>query len=226
MSFDFLSPIPSAELPARGPLLDASAEAGAVCEVRDGWELATSFGDPEAEAAACTDTVGFADASHLTKLELQSRGAPTLAAALGAEVGGTARRLGGGWLCLEAPTLALVLGADPSALAELDAPSRVTDLTASLGALVIAGPLARDTFARFCALDVRERVLPVGGFRPVSVARTPAFVLREAPERFLVLFGAALGEYLWTVLADAAGNLGGRPVGLDALPAVEAVSHA
>jgi hypothetical protein len=29
--------------------------------------------------------------------------------------------------------------------------------------------------------------------------------------------GAALAEYLWTVVADAAARLGGRPVGVDAL---------
>lgn len=217
MSFDFLTPTPSAELPARGPLLDAAAAAGAVCEIRDGWELVTSFGDPGSEAAACAESVGFADLSHLTKLELQSSGTPTLADSLDAEVGGMAQRLGDGWLCLEAPTLALALGSDQAAVTELGVPGRVTDLTASLGAVVIAGPLARDLFARFCALDMRERALPVGGFRPVSVARTPGFVLREDEERFLMLFGAALGEYVWTVLTDAAGRLGGRPVGLDAL---------
>jgi heterotetrameric sarcosine oxidase gamma subunit len=226
LSFDFLTPVPSAELPARGPLLDAAAAAGAVCEVRGGWELVTSFGDPGAEAAACAESVGFADLSHLIKLELQSSGAPTLAEALGAKVDGLARGLGDGWLCLEAPALALAIGAEPAAVAELGAPGRVTDLTASLGAVAIAGPLARDTFARFCALDVRERAMPVGGFRPVSVARTAGFVLREAEDRFLMLFGAALGEYFWTVLADAAAHLGGRPVGLDALPAIEAVARA
>lgn len=226
MSFDFLTPVPAAGLPARGPLLDAAATAGAVCEVRDGWELIVSFGDRDAEATACAETVGFADLSHLTKLELQSTGTPTLAASLGDEVGGTARRLGGGWLCLQAPSTALAIGAEPAAVAELGLPGRITDLTAAFGAVAITGPLARDTFARFCALDVREGALPVGGVRPVSVARTPGFVMRESADRFLTLFGAALGEYIWTVLADAAGHLGGRPVGLDALPAVEEAARA
>ena len=46
--------------------------------------------------------------------------------------------------------------------------------------------------------------MPVGAFRPGSVARTPGYVLREDDERFLMLFGWALGEYVWTVVADAA----------------------
>ena len=72
-------------------------------------------------------------------------------------------------------------------------------------------------FARFCALDLRAQSLPVGGFRPGSLARTPGYVLREDDERFLMLFGWALGEYMWTVVADAAEALGGGPVGVDVL---------
>jgi hypothetical protein len=37
-----------------------------------------------------------------------------------------------------------------------------------------------------------------------------------AADRFLLLFGAAVGGYVWTVVADAGAHLGGRPVGEDA----------
>ena len=94
------------------------------------------------------------------------------------------------------------------------------DLTSAMGALTIAGPLAPETFARFTAIDLRPQVTPVHGFRPGSVARTPGAILREAEDRWLMLFGAALGSYVWTVVADAAGSLGGGPIGVDALAEV------
>jgi sarcosine oxidase gamma subunit len=81
----------------------------------------------------------------------------------------------------------------------------------------LIGPGARELLARFCAIDVRPALAPPGAFRPGSVARTPGYVLVEAEDRLLVLVGWALGEYLWQVVADAAAQLGGGPVGAEAL---------
>ena len=220
MSFAFLSP--EASSPARSPMADQTAAAGATYQVRGGWEVAASFGAPEAEAAACAQAVGFADLSHLGKLELQGA-VPD--AALGA-----ARRTDEGWHCPITPSRAFVL-TSPDATATTrerlggDAGVHVLDVTANYGAMVIAGPLARETFARFCAIDLRDKVTPVHAFRPGSVARTPGYVLREAADRYLVLFGAAYGAYFWEIVDDAARHLGGRPVGVDALPAIAAAAE-
>ena len=100
----------------------------------------------------------------------------------------------------------------------------MVDVTTAHAALAIAGPLARELFARFTAIDLRPQATPVRGFRPGSLARVPGAILREAEDRYLMLFGAALGRYVWTVVSDAALHLGGAPVGVDALSRVEDVA--
>jgi heterotetrameric sarcosine oxidase gamma subunit len=205
---------------ARSPFATSAAAAGAAIDVVDGWEVPVGFGDLAEERRAVQETVGFADRSSLGKLELQG----TLGELLdGAALGGTVQRDDAVWCPLSAGrAIALCeAGATASLRARLEETwdGSVLDVTATFAALTIAGPLARETFARFCALDLRDSATPVGAFRPGSVARTPGMVLREADDRWLMLFGAAYAEYVWTVVADAAGRLGGRPVGLGALDA-------
>ncbi|MGH2762436.1 MAG: hypothetical protein ACRDLD_07630, partial [Thermoleophilaceae bacterium] len=181
--------------------------AGARLERRDGWNVAVGFDTPEAELERCRSAVGFADLSHLGKVEVHGPRQPDLDRS---------------WWCAYTPERALVL-CEPEDLPALRGRlgDSAVDVTTAFGALAIVGPLARELFARFCALDLRDAVTPVHAFRPGSVARTPGAVLRQAEDRWLMLFGAALGQYMWTVVADAAESLGGGPVGVDALTRVE-----
>lgn len=191
-SFEFLQPTPAAV--ARSPMEGQALAAGARMEVRDGWNVAVEYPGAPAQAP-----VAWADVSHLRKLEVTGRHELAF---------GTASRTDGAWWCPVTRERTLVIGG-----AGLDA----LEVTTTLAALAVVGPQARELLARFCALDLRAQSVPVGGFRPGSVARTPGYVLREDAERFLILFGWALGEYLWTVVADAASGLGGAPMGVDAL---------
>jgi glycine cleavage system aminomethyltransferase T len=199
---------------AHSPMEGMARAAGARFEVRDGWNVAVQFPG----SAGSTDTVSWADVSHLTKVELQGS-----SDVIGELPFSTAVRRDDAWWCRLTRTRALVIGKRPDlpAADDLD----VLDVTCNFAALTLVGPLARETFARFCALDLRPQVTPINGLRPGSVGRQPGIVIREDEERYLFLFGWATGEYMWSVVADAGGHLGGRPVGADALREVTA-AHA
>ena len=204
MSYAFLT-ASATDAVARSPMERQARAAGATFAVRDGWNVATSYGRGE---AAALRTVAFADASHVRKYEIQSPPAlPSL------EYGRATADGDHLWLPMTA-TRALILGGE--------APAGALDVTTAFAALRLAGPLARETFARFTAIDLRPQVTRPGDWRPGSVARTPGGILCEAEDRYLMLFGSALGQYVWTVVEDAARRLGGGPVGVDALPALDA----
>lgn len=244
MSLEFLEP-GAADAVARSPMDRDAAAAGASFVERDGWRVAAGYGSLELERDACRTAVGFTDVSHLGKLELQASGedvgrvAARVAGIDHLELG-RAELAGAAWWCPLTSERALVICDSAAhaglrariedAVSELTAPAGVVDVTTGFGALELAGPLAAEAFARFCAVDLRPGVTPVRGLRPGSVARTPGIILRQAQERYLMLFGASFGHYMWTVVADAAESLGGRPVGVDALertgePAVAEVTH-
>ncbi len=193
-ALSFLSPV--GEAIARSPMERMAAAAGARFEVRDGWNVAVDY------AGERSGTVSWADVSHLRKWEVRGEG-------VGGELR-TARREGGAWWCGLTSDRALVLG-------ESEAPTGAIDATCNYAALTILGPQARETIARFCALDLRPHIAPPHSFRPGSIARQPGMILVDGADRFLLLFGWALGEYMWTVVADAASSLGGGPVGVETL---------
>lgn len=205
MSLDFLTA--SSGGPARrSPLADRSYE-GAELERYGEWEVVVSYGDRRGETRACIESVGWVDLSHLTKAELTGP-----SAWLDSVGPGLAERRNDGWICPITPRRGLLVGdtgAPPDGFS--------LDLTCSLAAISISGPGARETIARLCAIDTRAAALPVAGFRPGSIARTPGFLLREADDSFLLLFGSAFGVYIWEVVSDAGSRLGGRSVGVEAV---------
>ncbi|HEX4465574.1 MAG TPA: hypothetical protein VH025_00170 [Solirubrobacteraceae bacterium] len=222
-ALDFLSTdLADGGLPARSPLARETLGAGARVELRDGWELAVGYANRSEELRAIDAAVALVDCSQLGALELQaSEHALDELSAL-PRLGDRATRSEAAWWCRVTPTSALILSepsATPALRAQVDGEldGHLLDVTAAFAKLVLAGPLARDALARFCALDLRARVVSVGGFRPGSIARVAGAVLREADARYLLIFGAAYASYVWSVATDAVEQLGGRVAGLDAL---------
>jgi glycine cleavage system aminomethyltransferase T len=199
-ALDFLSPSAAADgAIGRSPMERLAKSAGAQFEVRDGWSVATTYGPDEKRAL---EHVAWADVSHLRKWEL---GGPGIDGEFG-----TADREGDGWLCRLTASRALQIGGSAP-------PEGALDVTCSYAALTILGPQARETIARFSALDLRPHVAPPHSFRPGSIGRQPGMIIVEGPDRFMLLFGWATGEYMWTVVEDAARHLGGGPVGMETL---------
>ena len=237
MRFEFLAPdatvAANGEPPqARSPIEWVHRRAGARIATRAGWRAVTGYDANGAEADACRRSVGIADLSFLGKLEVQ--GEPEDVAAIVAELAGGARlapgraeRADGTWWCPISADRVLAITEPESTAAVRDslesaAEGRarfvsVLELTTSLSSNAVVGPLARETFARATALDLRPQRFPEAAFAPVSVARVPGMILRERGDRFLHLFGAGYASYVWTVFTDAAEQLGGRAVGTEAV---------
>jgi glycine cleavage system aminomethyltransferase T len=237
VSFDFLAVDGATQSKrftpvARSPMERRARAAGAQFELRDGWNVAVAYRSAEQDAETLRRTGGWADVSHLGKLELQAPRqeleALVARSADGATLAlGRATRAAGAWWCPLTGSRALVI-CEPALLpalreqiaeaAQTVAPSaNVVEVTTVFAALTIAGPVAREVFARFSALDLRPKITRVGALRPGSIARQPATLICEAPDRFLFLFGWAIGEYMWSVVSDAGEHLGASAIGVDAL---------
>jgi sarcosine oxidase, subunit gamma len=238
MSFEFLAPDAARSLNGSRPALRSPIEwthrdQGANFTERADWRVVTDYGNPGAELAACRDSVGVADLSFLGKLELQAE--PGIASSIVAELAGggslapgRATLHEGVWWC--PMTMGRVLALTPPErtgqvrdrleAAAADATfASVVELTAAYGSNAVTGPLARETFARTMALDLRPDRFGEGDFAPVSVARTSGMMLRQGADLYLHLFGSGFAHYVWTVFVDAARHLGGRAIGVKALEA-------
>ena len=245
MSLAFLSP--DLAEPAGGftPVVQSNIEAalvadGARIEERDGWRIAVDYGDPAAESKAVAETLGVAELSCLGVIELIAP--PASVEQVVTQVAGQQVRLGEGswgadaWWCPVRPDRVLAVTGPANtrdlreqmeqAAAAAPGLCTVTDLTSSMTAFCSAGPRARDCFARYCALDLRDREMPVRGFMPGSVGRVPGMILRQSQDRYLHIFGAASAEYMWEMVIDAAEGLGGRAVGIDALGSLSGAPEA
>ena len=191
---------------------------------QDGAVVAAHYGSVATELAICRKTAGIVDRSELGQLELAGREPwieHALAHAIGAAVPapGRAVLLGDTCCCRVAAGRAIVV-APPAARARwrrlareavvAGHPIECADLTPGSGAVSLVGPAAR---AVLRAAGLPHKLAP----GELSAASSGTIVLRDGPERFLLLLAAPLSAAVWHELLDAGRPFGLSPVGSDAL---------
>jgi len=201
--------------------------AGGVISEREGHPVAVNFGSAATELAICVKRVGLAVRSDLDALEIAGP-EPWLVHFLEGSLGGLvpapgeAVRTARSWCCRVAPDRAIVIG-PWSAAARWSSIVRHAIVTgAAVGcmdrldsatALTLVGPRA-EQLLEDAGL---EPDLPAGGVRESWFAGTPALILREDRDRFLLLLDADHAVDAWQELFDAGRALGLSMVGAEAL---------
>jgi sarcosine oxidase subunit alpha len=98
--------------------------------------------------------------------------------------------------------------------------AHVVNQTAMLGAILVAGPLARDLLSRLSDDDIGRDRLPYPGHARVEVAGVPCRAMRVGfvgELTFELHHPRGRGVQLWDALLAAGADLEVRPFGLDAL---------
>jgi glycine cleavage system aminomethyltransferase T len=184
---------PGAETVLRSPIEHRLLAAGGTVEQRGSWRVAVGL-DREDKFL---ETVAFADASHLAKLDIR-----------------------GGAVPAERPDRAVFeIAADrwivlcpwaerEAALAELGDRRLALDLSGAWLTLVLAGPDAERLLRRLGPIAA----IPGSG----PIAGVPGRVVRRGG-RLLVLVASEFAQHVWDVCADLCLPLGGGPASLDAV---------
>jgi glycine cleavage system aminomethyltransferase T len=217
-------------------IVDRILRAGAVMGERDGHPVAAHFGSAATELAVCVKRAGLAVRSDLDTLELLGP-EPWLSHFLADAVGeqapspGRAGGTAGTWCCRVAPDRAVVVG-------PWSATARWTRFVRE--AIVTGSPLAcshRSPSATALTLvgPRVERLLSDVGLQPQASVRdvhegwfagSPALLLREAPDRYLIVVDADCASAAVGELFAAGGSLGLSMVGAEALERLAAAPRA
>lgn len=199
---------------------------GAALVARDGGLLAADLGDPAGEQQAAGE-LALADLSPLWRWGLKGPGAIEWAESRGTLVPLVPNRAAvqphGGLVLRLAPRELLWLGCGQGLDAtweEGQGPRGWPLLRAHGHAwFALSGRRVPELLARICALDLRPHKFP-----PLEVAQTRALglsvILVRAPGaglRYDLLLDSAAAAWAWRALLVELEELGGRPVGADAL---------
>lgn len=202
-----------------------------------GWRFPGGYGMVADEVAAIRAGCGLADVTPHGKLQIEGEAAyEALRAALGEapEAVHSGTRGPAGHLVRLRPDL-FYLSTPPGreaeaqaslqvASASLNAFVTVTDLTHGLADLYLIGPASALVLSHVCGLDFRAAAFPNLAAKQTSVAKTRQIIRRRdfGPLLAYSLAGEqSVAAYLWEALMAAGQAHGLRPVGVEALGALE-----
>ncbi len=222
----------------RTAMYHAQLAMGAVMADADGWQLPLHYGDVPREAAWLRETAGVSDVSPIGKLRVVGEDAAQMVKTLLPEAvelstGSVSEadspiERGGKLLAARlAPDEFVVLtpaGVAPFAINGMQ-PSDLNcahaiDVTSGLCGVAIAGPAGPGMMSRITEIDTSPRALPDLACVQSRFADVQGILLRRDAGGIAMCqlyAGREFGEYLWEVLVEAAREMGGGPVGTEAL---------
>jgi sarcosine oxidase subunit alpha len=202
-----------------------------------GWRFPGGYATVEDEIAAIRAGCGLADVTPHGKLQIEGDAAhAALAAAFdhAPEAIHSGRRVPAGYLFRLRPDLFYLStppGRESDAASQIEAAVAglglfvtVTDVTHGLADLCLIGPNSALVLSHLCGLDFRDAAFPNLAGQHSSVAKTRQLIRRRdfGPLPSYSLAGdQSLAAYLWEALTTAGREYGLRPVGVQALAALE-----
>jgi glycine cleavage system aminomethyltransferase T len=203
---------PTSLPPLRSPLASMHAAFGSDVTIEGGAEVVRSYGDPDRERSALSGTIGLADITVLSKIDI--RGDVDLALSSALEDG--VAKIANEWA---------VVFAAPGSVADrvaamqagVGTAAMVTDVTHLYAGFALAGPSLSDALARLTSWDPSG--LDVGDATGAPIADVRAIVRRrEASVPVMEVWVAMeFARYAWRSVLEVVERLGGEPVGWDAL---------
>ena len=212
---------------------------GAVMADADGWQLPSHYGDVSREEAWLRETVGVSDISPIGKIRVVGHdasgslsilfpGAVDIPTGKAAEADSPLER--GGKLLATRLTHDefLVLTPPGEALSAIsnmrettgDGCAYAVDVTSGLCGISIIGPSSTDLFSRITELDASSGALPDFTCVQSRFADVQGLLLRRdthGVSTYHLYSGREFGEYLWEAFVETAREVGGGPVGTEAL---------
>ena len=222
----------------RTAMYHSQLDMGAVMDDADGWQLPLHFGDARQESAWLRETVGVSDVSPIGKVRVVGEGAAAAISRLvplapeqdvgtvseadsPLERGGKllSARLAQDEFLLLTPAGVAAEAVDAMRSSDTDCAYAI-EVTSGLCGVAIVGPATQELMRRITDVDTSPGSLPDLSGIQSRYADVQGLLLRRDVNgiaMYQLYASREFGEYLWEALVETAREVGGGPVGTQAL---------